>query len=154
MFRFHAAPPLSLYIHFPWCARKCPYCDFNSHALRDELPEKAYIDALLSDLECELPAVWGRTIHTIFMGGGTPSLFSPQAIDRLLSGIRARLPLHPDLEITLEANPGTVEQERFEGYREAGVNRLSIGVQSLDNRHLEALGTRHAPRVSIISTWI
>ncbi|MCO6413120.1 MAG: radical SAM family heme chaperone HemW [Thiogranum sp.] len=143
MFRFHAAPPLSLYIHFPWCVRKCPYCDFNSHSLRDELPEDAYVDALLRDLELELPAVWGRPIQTIFMGGGTPSLFSAQAIDRLLSGIRARLPLRPDLEVTLEANPGTVERERFAAYREAGVNRLSIGVQSLDDRHLNALGRIH-----------
>jgi putative oxygen-independent coproporphyrinogen III oxidase len=143
VFRFHATPPLSLYIHFPWCVRKCPYCDFNSHALRDELPEAAYIDALLRDLELELPAVRGRPVQTIFMGGGTPSLFSAPAIDRLLSGIRARLPLHPDLEITLEANPGTAEQERFAAYREAGVNRLSIGVQSLDDRRLVALGRIH-----------
>jgi oxygen-independent coproporphyrinogen-3 oxidase len=101
--------PLTLYVHLPWCVRKCPYCDFNSHELHTELPEQVYIDALLSDLEHDLPAVWGRTVESIFIGGGTPSLFSPAAIDRLLSGLRARLPLRPDLEITLEANPGTVE---------------------------------------------
>lgn len=143
MFRFTATPPLSLYIHFPWCVRKCPYCDFNSHAVKDTLPEEAYVDALLADLEQELPSVWGRTVQSIFMGGGTPSLFSPVAMDRLLAGIRARLPLKPDAEITLEANPGTVEQARFEGYRQAGINRLSIGVQSLNAKHLEALGRIH-----------
>ena len=144
MFRFAATPPLALYIHFPWCVRKCPYCDFNSHATRDELPEAAYIDALLTDLEQELPFVWGRTVHSVFMGGGTPSLFSPDAIERLLAGVRARLPLKPDAEITLEANPGTVEQARFDGYREAGVNRLSIGVQSLDPAQLRTLGRIHS----------
>jgi oxygen-independent coproporphyrinogen-3 oxidase len=142
-FRFTATPPLSLYIHFPWCVRKCPYCDFNSHAVKDELPEDAYVDALLRDLEQELPTVWGRTVQTVFMGGGTPSLFSPAAMERLLAGIRARLPLKPGAEITLEANPGTVEQSRFEGYREAGINRLSIGVQSLNPDHLKALGRIH-----------
>ncbi len=143
MFQFTATPPLSLYIHFPWCVRKCPYCDFNSHAVKDALPEASYVDALLADLEQELPSVWGRTVQSIFMGGGTPSLFSPAAIDRLLAGIRARLPLKPDAEITLEANPGTVEQARFEGYRQAGINRLSIGVQSLNPEHLKALGRIH-----------
>jgi oxygen-independent coproporphyrinogen-3 oxidase len=138
------APPLSLYIHFPWCVSKCPYCDFNSHALRGELPEQAYVDALLKDLEFELPAVWGRTVQSVFMGGGTPSLFSPIAIERLLSGVRARLPLAPGAEITLEANPGTVEQEHFHGYREAGVNRLSIGIQSFNDRQLRTLGRIHA----------
>lgn len=152
MFRFNAVPSLSLYIHFPWCVRKCPYCDFNSHTLRDELPEDAYVDALLRDLELELPAVWGRPIQTIFMGGGTPSLFSAQAINRLLSGIRARLPLRPDLEVTLEANPGTVERERFAAYREAGINRLSIGVQSLDDRHLKALGRIHDAAQAVQAT--
>lgn len=142
-FTFTALPPLSLYIHFPWCVEKCPYCDFNSHALRDELPEATYIDALLMDLEQELPTVWGRTVQTVFMGGGTPSLFSGHAINRLLDGVRARLPLKPDAEITLEANPGTLEQGRFADYREAGVNRLSIGMQSVDNRHLKALGRIH-----------
>ncbi|HED52287.1 MAG TPA: oxygen-independent coproporphyrinogen III oxidase-like protein, partial [Gammaproteobacteria bacterium] len=144
MFRFTATPPLSLYIHFPWCVRKCPYCDFNSHAVKNDLPEEAYIDALLADLEQELPSVWGRTVQSVFMGGGTPSLFSPDALDRLLAGIRARLPLKPDAEITLEANPGTVEQARFEGYRQAGINRLSIGVQSLNPDHLEVLGRIHS----------
>jgi putative oxygen-independent coproporphyrinogen III oxidase len=143
MFNFAAPPPLSLYIHFPWCIRKCPYCDFNSHALKDELPEQAYVDALLSDLEQELPAVWGRTIQSVFMGGGTPSLFSAAAIDRLLSGVRARLPLSPDAEITLEANPGTLEQGKFAGYRAAGVNRLSIGVQSFSDTQLHTLGRVH-----------
>lgn len=144
VFRFTATPPLSLYIHFPWCVRKCPYCDFNSHAVKEDLPEDAYVDALLVDLEQELPSVWGRTVQTVFMGGGTPSLFSPAALDRLLAGIRARLPLKPDAEITLEANPGTVEQARFEDYRQAGINRLSIGVQSLNPNHLEALGRIHS----------
>lgn len=143
MFQFTATPPLSLYIHFPWCVRKCPYCDFNSHAVKDDLPENAYIDALLTDLEQELPSVWGRTVQSIFMGGGTPSLFSPAAMDRLLAGIRALVPLKPDAEITLEANPGTVEQARFEGYRQAGINRLSIGVQSLNEEHLKILGRIH-----------
>jgi oxygen-independent coproporphyrinogen-3 oxidase len=143
VFEFHGLPPLSLYIHFPWCVSKCPYCDFNSHALRDEPPEQAYVDALLKDLELELPSVWGRTVQSVFMGGGTPSLFSAQAIDRLLSGVRARLPLAPDAEITLEANPGTVEQERFTGYREAGINRLSIGIQSFNDSHLRTLGRIH-----------
>lgn len=143
MFRFTATPPLSLYIHFPWCVRKCPYCDFNSHAAGDELPEHAYIDALLKDLEQELPSVWGRTVQTVFMGGGTPSLFSAAAIDRLLSGVRARLPLNPGAEITLEANPGTLEQGKFAGYRAAGVNRLSIGVQSFSDPQLLALGRIH-----------
>ena len=143
MFAFAAPPPLSLYVHFPWCERKCPYCDFNSHAVRDELPEQAYIDALLKDLEQELPAVWGRTVHSVFLGGGTPSLFSPEAIDRLLSGVRARLPLHPQAEITLEANPGSSEQACFAGYRSAGVNRLSIGIQSFNDARLQALGRIH-----------
>jgi oxygen-independent coproporphyrinogen-3 oxidase len=144
MFRFTAPPPLSLYIHFPWCVRKCPYCDFNSHAVRDAFPEQAYVDALLRDLEQELPAVWGRTVQTVFMGGGTPSLFSAPAIDRLLSGVRARLPLNPDAEITLEANPGTLEQGKFAGYRAAGVNRLSIGIQSFSDPQLQALGRIHS----------
>ncbi len=142
-FRFSALPPLSLYVHFPWCVRKCPYCDFNSHPLRGPLPEAAYTDALLADLEHDLPRVWGRPVHTVFLGGGTPSLMSPAAIDRLLSGIRARLPLAPEAEITLEANPGTVELAQFAGYRAAGVNRLSIGIQSFDNVQLSALGRIH-----------
>jgi oxygen-independent coproporphyrinogen-3 oxidase len=143
---FRALPPLSLYVHLPWCLRKCPYCDFNSHEWRggkDGPPEIEYVDALVADLERALPEVWGRKVGTIFLGGGTPSLFSPDAIDRLLAAVRARLPLSPDAEITMEANPGTFERRRFEGYRDAGVNRLSIGVQSFDARHLKALGRVH-----------
>jgi len=140
---FTSLPPLTLYIHLPWCARKCPYCDFNSHELKAPVPEDEYVDALLKDLEQELPAVWGRVCHAVFIGGGTPSLFSPASIDRLLSGVRARLPLAPEAEITLEANPGSSEAGRFAGYREAGVNRLSIGVQSFDGRHLAAIGRVH-----------
>jgi len=147
--KFNAPPPLSLYIHFPWCVHKCPYCDFNSHAIKGEVPESAYVEALLKDLEQELPAVWGRTVQTVFMGGGTPSLFSPQAIDQLLSGVRARLPLSPDAEITLEANPGTLEQEKFAGYRGAGINRLSIGIQSLNDAHLKALERIHSAEQAI-----
>lgn len=143
MFHFTAMPPLSLYIHLPWCVRKCPYCDFNSHAVRDELPEDAYIDALVRDLEQDLPRVWGRHVHTIFLGGGTPSLFSPASVDRLLSEVRARLFIVPDAEVTLEANPGTIELERFRRYRDAGVNRLSIGIQSFDAAKLRTLGRIH-----------
>ena len=166
-----ALPPLSLYVHLPWCIKKCPYCDFNSHELAPtvahpvslpaprggaaglgrpgagvlaaELPEQAYIDALIADLESSLPLIWGRTVHSIFIGGGTPSLFSPAAIDRLLGDIRARLRLEADCEITLEANPGTFEKDRFKAFRRAGVNRLSIGVQSFNDQHLQALGRVH-----------
>jgi putative oxygen-independent coproporphyrinogen III oxidase len=139
-----ALPPLSLYIHLPWCLKKCPYCDFNSHEMRvAELPEQRYIDALMADLEAALPLVWGRTVHSIFIGGGTPSLFSPQAIDRLLGCIRARLRLEPNCEITLEANPGTFEKDRFHAYRAAGVTRLSVGVQSFNDDNLKALGRVH-----------
>ena len=138
-----ALPPLSLYVHLPWCLKKCPYCDFNSHEVTGELPEQRYIDALVADLEASLPLIWGRTVHSIFIGGGTPSLFSPQAIDRLLGDIRARLRLEADCEITLEANPGTFEKHRFKAFRSAGVNRLSVGVQSFDDRHLLALGRVH-----------
>ena len=141
--RLAALPPLSLYVHLPWCLKKCPYCDFNSHEARGEMPERRYIDALVADLEASLPLVWGRTVHSIFIGGGTPSLFSPQAIDRLLGDIRARLRLAADCEITLEANPGTFEKDRFKAFRGAGVNRLSIGVQSFDDAHLKALGRVH-----------
>jgi len=141
--RLAALPPLSLYVHLPWCLKKCPYCDFNSHEARGEMPEQRYIDALVADLEASLPLVWGRTVHSIFIGGGTPSLFSPQAIDRLLGDIRARLRLAADCEITLEANPGTFEKDRFRAFRRAGVNRLSIGVQSFDDAHLKALGRVH-----------
>jgi oxygen-independent coproporphyrinogen-3 oxidase len=151
MFQFTALPPLSLYIHFPWCVRKCPYCDFNSHALRPgsgqavrgEIPEARYVDALLADLEQDLPRVWGRPVRSIFLGGGTPSLFSPEAIEQLLAGIRARVALASEAEITLEANPGTVEAERFRGYRAAGVNRLSIGIQSFQPERLKKLGRIH-----------
>ena len=139
-----ALPPLSLYVHLPWCLRKCPYCDFNSHEVRaGEMPEQRYIDALVADLESALPLIWGRPVQSIFIGGGTPSLFSPQAIDRLLGDIRARLQLEPDCEITLEANPGTFEKDRFRAFRSAGVTRLSVGVQSFEDEHLRALGRVH-----------
>ncbi len=142
-----ALPPLSLYVHLPWCLRKCPYCDFNSHEWRDaggsDFPEQRYLDALIADLDAALPLVWGRQVHTIFIGGGTPSLFSPAAIDRLLGDLRARLKLAPDCEITLEANPGTFERDRFRAYRAAGVTRLSVGVQSFNDEHLKALGRVH-----------
>jgi oxygen-independent coproporphyrinogen-3 oxidase len=143
VFHFKAPPPLTLYIHFPWCIKKCPYCDFNSHAIKDALPEDAYIQALLKDLDSELPHAWGRTVQSIFMGGGTPSLISPAGMETLLSGIRARLPLKPGAEITLEANPGSAEQLRFSGYREAGINRLSIGIQSFNDQQLSRLGRVH-----------
>ena len=166
-----ALPPLSLYVHLPWCIKKCPYCDFNSHELTPTvahsvslpaprggvaglgrpgagtaltaMPEQRYIDALVADLESSLPLIWGRTVHSIFIGGGTPSLFSPKAIDRLLADIRARLRLTPDCEITLEANPGTFEKDRFRAFRSAGVTRLSIGVQSFNDAHLKVLGRVH-----------
>ena len=138
-----ATPPLSLYIHLPWCVAKCPYCDFNSHALRGEVPERAYVDALMADLELDLPSVWGRSVHAVFFGGGTPSLFSADAIGRILDGVSARLRLAPNAEITMEANPGTVEHDRFEAYRAAGVNRISIGVQSFDSDKLAVLGRIH-----------
>jgi putative oxygen-independent coproporphyrinogen III oxidase len=141
--RLKVLPPLALYVHIPWCVRKCPYCDFNSHERGGALPEREYIEKLFLDLENLLPAVWGRRLVSVFIGGGTPSLFSPESIDALLSGVRARLPLEPDAEITLEANPGTVEAARFHGFREAGVNRISIGVQSFDDRMLAALGRIH-----------
>jgi len=143
MQNFVSLPPLSLYVHLPWCVRKCPYCDFNSHEAREKIPEQDYVEALLRDLEQDLPRVWGRLVYSIFLGGGTPSLFAPESIDSLLSGIRARLPLDQNIEITLEANPGTVELERFKGFRAAGVNRLSIGIQSFDPEKLKALGRIH-----------
>ena len=141
-----ALPPLSLYIHIPWCIKKCPYCDFNSHSLKNlqnGLPEVAYVDALLTDLQTELPNIWGRPVETIFIGGGTPSLFSAAAIDRLLSGVRALVKLQPEAEITLEANPGTFEIEKFHGFKDAGITRLSVGVQSFDNEMLGRLGRVH-----------
>jgi oxygen-independent coproporphyrinogen-3 oxidase len=137
-------PPLSLYVHLPWCLKKCPYCDFNSHEMRaGELPEQRYLDALVADLEAALPLIWGRSVHSIFIGGGTPSLFSPASIDRLLADIRARLKLPADCEVTLEANPGTFEKERFRAFRDAGVTRLSVGVQSFDDAHLKRIGRVH-----------
>ena len=136
-------PPLSLYIHIPWCVKKCPYCDFNSHGLKDALPESVYIDALLLDLEQALPDIWGRKIHSIFFGGGTPSLFSADGIDRILTSVRTLTPLMPNAEITLEANPGTVEAAKFAGFRAAGVTRVSLGIQSFNPRHLQALGRIH-----------
>ena len=142
--RLAALPPLSLYVHLPWCLKKCPYCDFNSHEMASaDMPEQRYIDALIADLEASLPLIWGRSVHSIFIGGGTPSLFSPAAIDRLLADIRARLRLDADCEITLEANPGTFEKDRFKAFRSAGVTRLSVGVQSFDDQHLKALGRVH-----------
>lgn len=147
-----ALPPLSLYIHLPWCLKKCPYCDFNSHewsataAPGEAMPEARYLDALRADLEASLPLVWGRPVVSVFIGGGTPSLFSPEAIDRLLADVRARLPLEPDAEITLEANPGTFERDRFRAFREAGVTRLSVGVQSFDDAALKAVGRVHDSR--------
>ncbi len=141
--RLQALPPLALYVHIPWCVRKCPYCDFNSHQAKTELAEQVYVEALLRDLESELPHVWGRPVESIFIGGGTPSLFQAASIDQLLAGIRARIKVQPEAEITLEANPGTFEYERFAGYRAAGVNRLSIGVQSFQDTYLHALGRIH-----------
>jgi oxygen-independent coproporphyrinogen-3 oxidase len=166
--RLGGLPPLSLYVHLPWCLRKCPYCDFNSHevtraprtpaassprggaaglgrpgASPGELPEAQYLDALRADLEAALPLVWGRKVQSVFIGGGTPSLFSPQGIDRLLADVRALLPLEPACEITLEANPGTFERDRFRGFRQAGVTRLSVGVQSFDDASLKAIGRVH-----------
>jgi oxygen-independent coproporphyrinogen-3 oxidase len=136
-------PPLALYVHIPWCVRKCPYCDFNSHERSGALPENEYVGKLLEDLESLLPSVWGRRLSSVFIGGGTPSLFAPRSIDALLSGVRARLPLEPGAEITLEANPGTVEAARFRGFRDAGVSRISVGVQSFDDAMLKALGRIH-----------
>lgn len=145
-----ALPPLSLYVHLPWCLKKCPYCDFNSHEIgrsggdnRPVVPEQRYLDALMADLEAALPLIWGRGVHSIFIGGGTPSLFSPQSIDRMLGDLGARLRLEADCEITLEANPGTFEKDRFRDFRQAGVTRLSVGVQSFDDAHLKALGRVH-----------
>lgn len=141
---FTELPPLSLYVHIPWCVRKCPYCDFNSHEQKGDLPEEQYVDALLDDLAAEMPSVWGRTISTVFIGGGTPSLFSAKALDRLMSGIRALTGLTPTAEVTLEANPGTFEQQRFKDYRSLGINRLSIGIQSFNEKALTALGRVHS----------
>ena len=141
--RFAALPPLALYVHIPWCLRKCPYCDFNSHEAKGEAPEASYVEALVADLELALPSIWSRRVFSVFIGGGTPSLFSAAAIDRLLAAIRARVPLEPGAEVTLEANPGTFEREKFAGYRDAGVNRLSLGIQSFDPQHLKDIGRVH-----------
>ncbi len=142
--QLNALPPLSLYVHIPWCLKKCPYCDFNSHELvAGSLPDRRYIEALLADLEAALPLIWGRTVHSIFIGGGTPSMLAPDAVDRLVGDLRARLPLEPQCEITMEANPGTFEKERFRGYAQAGVTRLSVGVQSFNDAHLRAIGRVH-----------
>lgn len=139
-----ALPPLSLYIHFPWCERKCPYCDFNSHQVKDGgFDEKRYIQALIADLQTELPNIWGRRVHTIFIGGGTPSLLSHAGLDELLSHVRALIPLEPHAEITLEANPGSVEAAKFKEFAQLGVNRVSLGIQSFNDRHLKSLGRIH-----------
>jgi oxygen-independent coproporphyrinogen-3 oxidase len=138
-----ALPPLSLYVHLPWCVRKCPYCDFNSHAAGDELPADAYVDALLRDLEQDLPLVWGRTVQSVFFGGGTPSLFTARQIETMIVGFRGLLNIAPGAEVTLEANPGTTEYDSFSAYREAGVNRISLGVQSFDDGLLKAIGRIH-----------
>jgi putative oxygen-independent coproporphyrinogen III oxidase len=148
--RLSSLPPLSLYIHLPWCLKKCPYCDFNSHEMSGgttlglaQDTEQRYLQALIADLEASLPLIWGRTVHSIFIGGGTPSLFSPESIDELLAAVRARLRLEAGCEITLEANPGTFEKDRFKAFRQAGINRLSIGVQSFNDAHLKTLGRVH-----------
>ncbi len=146
IFNTQPVAPLSVYVHIPWCVRKCPYCDFNSHAQREAIPEARYLDALTRDLEGALPEVWGREVASVFIGGGTPSLFTPEGIDRLLTTLRTLLRLSPLAEITLEANPGTFEAARFRGYREAGVNRLSLGIQSFNPEHLKALGRIHDER--------
>lgn len=152
---FTDLPPLALYIHLPWCVAKCPYCDFNSHAQpQDSLPESDYIDAVLADLASEMPGVWGRTISSVFIGGGTPSLFSADAIDTLLSGVRALTALNPDIEITMEANPGTFEQEKFNDFFKAGINRLSIGIQSFNEMHLQRLGRIHGSAESLAAADI
>ncbi len=152
LLQLKALPPLSLYIHLPWCVQKCPYCDFNSHGLNTEqrqttrlglLEQERYVQAVLRDLESSLPLIWGRSVHSVFIGGGTPSLFEPELIERLISQVRALLPLAPSCEITLEANPGTFETERFKGFAAAGVTRLSIGVQSFNDAHLKKLGRIH-----------
>ena len=142
-------PTLSLYIHFPWCVKKCPYCDFNSHTLKKELEEDKYIDALIEDLQHDVPLVWGRPVHSVFMGGGTPSLFSAKSIERLLNAVRALLQCKPDMEVTMEVNPGTGEYDNFVGYKQAGVNRLSMGVQSLEDTYLKSLGRIHSSEQAI-----
>src|SRR3569623_515780 len=149
MFNFTALPPLSQYQHLPWCVRKCPYCDFNSHAARGEVPERAYLDALVADLEQDLPSIWGRPVETVFLGGGTPSRFTPDSIDRLFSQLRARRMLPAHAEVSMEANPGTLEAGRVAEFRAAGINRLSIGVQSFDDAMLKKLVRIHGAREAI-----
>ena len=144
--QFTALPPLALYIHFPWCERKCPYCDFNSHQIKDGkngFDEVRYLKALIADLETELPRIWGRQVHSIFIGGGTPSLLSGAGMQELLSAVRARINLEPDAEITMEANPGSVEAEKFSAFAKAGINRVSLGIQSFQDEQLKALGRIH-----------
>lgn len=140
---FRVSPPLALYVHVPWCVQKCPYCDFNSHEANGTIPERDYVNALIADLQSALPLIWGRPVVSVFFGGGTPSLLSPAAIDELIAAFRALAMLSPEAEITLEANPGTVEAEKFAGFRAAGVNRLSLGIQSFNDEHLKALGRIH-----------
>jgi len=154
MFTFTALPPLSLYVHIPWCVRKCPYCDFNSHEAKAALPERDYVRALVDDLTADLPRVWGRPVESVFIGGGTPSLFAPETLDELLSQLRALLPIRPAAEITLEANPGTVEARKFREFRALGINRLSIGVQSFNQQHLERLGRIHGRKEAIAAAEI
>jgi oxygen-independent coproporphyrinogen-3 oxidase len=146
--QFGALSPLALYVHIPWCAKKCPYCDFNSHEARGAVPEARYVAALIADLDRALPEVWGRRVHSVFFGGGTPSLFSAPAIDALLATARARLALAPDAEITLEVNPGAIEAGKFRDFRAAGINRISLGIQSFDPRHLKSLGRIHDGRAA------
>ena len=140
---FRVSPPLALYVHVPWCVQKCPYCDFNSHEANGEIPEAEYVAALIADLQSALPLIWGRPVTSVFFGGGTPSLLSPAAIDELIAAFRALAMLSPEAEITLEANPGTVEAAKFTGFRQAGINRLSLGIQSFNDEHLQALGRIH-----------
>ena len=149
--KFHQAIPLSLYVHYPWCIEKCPYCDFNSHTLKKGNQEKPYIDALITQLEQTLPSVWGRPIQSIFFGGGTPSLMSEESLHDFLSRARALLGFQPNIEITLEANPGTVDFNKFKGFRDAGVNRLSLGVQSFDDEKLQSLGRIHSANEAYIA---
>ncbi len=151
MSEFSVLPPLSLYIHLPWCVKKCPYCDFNSHTFSSGIPDLQYVNALITDLESQLPTIWGRRIISVFIGGGTPSLFSAEAINKIMQTIRSHLNCLPNMEVTMEANPGTVEQQKFNEFFQAGVNRLSIGVQSFDDKKLQALGRIHSAREAIVA---
>ncbi len=151
MSKFTILPSLSLYIHLPWCVKKCPYCDFNSHTFSSGIPDLQYVNALIADLESQLPTIWGRRIISIFIGGGTPSLFSAEAINKLMQALRSHLNCLPDMEVTMEANPGTVEQQKFNDFFQAGINRLSIGVQSFDDKKLQALGRIHNAREAIVA---